>query len=71
MNTVWNNFALPLGGFLVALFVGHVWGADRAIEELVAERAWFPHPKLWATLVGFVAPAAIVVVIVGAVVALI
>ena len=25
MSTVWNNFALPIGGLLIAVFVGYAW----------------------------------------------
>jgi NSS family neurotransmitter:Na+ symporter len=64
MNIVWNNFALPIGGFLIALFVGWVWRADRALEELRAEGSAFPAAGLWTFLVRYVCPIAIFLVIV-------
>ena len=70
MATIWNNFSLPIGGLLVAVFVTRVWGVDKAVEELVAEHAWFPVPKLWGVLLRFVAPIAIASIIVGSVMAL-
>lgn len=70
MATVWNNFGLPVGGFFAAIFVGYVWGIDGAVEELTAENAWFPMPKVWGALLRYVAPVAIVGVIIGAVAAL-
>ncbi len=70
MGTIWNNFALPIGGFLVAVFVGRVWGIDRALEELVAENAWFPAPQLWGALLRYVSPVAIALVIIRAAAAL-
>jgi len=63
MATVWNNFALPVGGLLIALFVGHVWRLDQALEELRAEGAWFPAPRLWGVLIRYVCPAAILLII--------
>ncbi len=64
MATIWNNFALPIGGLLTAVFVGHVWKVDEALAELGAEGAWFPAPRLWGFLIRFVCPAAISLIIV-------
>jgi neurotransmitter:Na+ symporter, NSS family len=64
MATVWNNFALPIGGLLTALFVGYAWRAHGAVEELTAHGAWFPAARLWSILVRYVCPVAILVIIV-------
>lgn len=64
MATAWNDFALPIGGFFTAVFVGWAWRIDRALEELVRDRAWFPAPAAWGFLVRWVCPAAIGVIIV-------
>ena len=64
MATIWNNFALPIGGLLVALFVGYAWRAEGAIAELQAEGAWLPYPRLWAFLVRYVSPVGIAIIIV-------
>jgi SNF family Na+-dependent transporter len=61
--TVWNNFAPPLGGLLIALFVGHVWRIDEALRELRADGAWFPAPGLWGFLIRYVCPAAILLIL--------
>ncbi len=63
MNMVWNNYALPIGGFLTAIFVGYVWTSEAAIKELVSNKAWFPYPKLWSVLIRFVSPIAIAIII--------
>jgi NSS family neurotransmitter:Na+ symporter len=63
MAIIWNDFALPIGGFLLSIFVGHVWRADKALEELnVGGR--MPAPKLWSFLIRWVCPAAIFMIIV-------
>ena len=63
MATVWNNFALPIGGLLLAIFVGHVWRADRALEELqIGGR--MPGAALWSFLIRWVCPAAILLILV-------
>ena len=63
MNIVWSDFALPIGGLLVALFVGYAWPSDGAIEELRAEGAWVPLPHVWKALVRYVCPVAIFLII--------
>ena len=66
MITIWNNFSLPIGGLLIALFVGYVWKVDQALAELTLHGAWFPAPRLWSLLIRFVCPAAILVIIIAA-----
>jgi NSS family neurotransmitter:Na+ symporter len=63
MATMWNNFALPIGGFLLAIFVGWVWRPDQALEELRAEGQAFPGAALWAFLIRYVCPVAIFLII--------
>lgn len=65
MARLWNDFALPIGGFLTAIFVGYVWKTDNAVKELTAEGTWFPYPGLWSFLVRFVCPVAIAAIIIG------
>lgn len=59
MATIWNDFALPIGGFLTAIFVGWVWGVDNALEELLQNEAWLPAPRLWTFLIRWVCPVCI------------
>ena len=64
MATIWNNFALPIGGLLVAIFVGWVWRVDGALGELQAEGARFPLPGVWGALIRYLSPVAITVIII-------
>jgi NSS family neurotransmitter:Na+ symporter len=64
MAIVWNNWALPIGGLFIALFVGWVWGAKQAIAELTAGGARFPAAGLWAVLIRYACPVAILFIIV-------
>jgi NSS family neurotransmitter:Na+ symporter len=63
MAIIWNNYALPIGGFLTAIFVGYVWTSEKAIRELISNNAWFPYPKFWGGLIRFVSPVAIAAII--------
>ena len=65
MITVWNDFALPIGGLLTAVFVGYVWRIDNALEELLAEQAWFPGRQFWGLLIRYACPVAIFLIIFG------
>ena len=70
MGTVWNDFALPIGGLLTTLFVGWVWRVDQALEELLLDHAWFPARHLWSFLVRWVCPTGIALIIGGTIYAM-
>jgi len=63
MSTVWNNFALPVGGFFIALFVAWAWKPANAIAELAAGGN-FPGAAAWAFLIRWVCPIAIGIIII-------
>jgi len=63
MATIWNNFALPVGGLLLSIFVGHVWRTDKALEELNIG-GLMPLARLWGFLIRWICPAAILLIIV-------
>lgn len=67
MGTVWNDFSLPIGGLLTAVFVGWVWRIDSALEELLSHSAWFPAPGLWGLLIRWVCPLGILAIILPAI----
>ena len=64
MATVWNEFALPIGGLLIAIFVGFIWPVNKALDELQAGGAPFPGAAVWAFLIRYVCPLAILLIIV-------
>ena len=70
MATVWNDFALPIGGLLIAVFVGWIWRVDHALEELQTDGAWFPATGLWSLLIRWVCPSAIFAIIAATVYAM-
>lgn len=62
MALAWNSYALPIGGFLISIFVGYRFGLPKAIAELTAENARFPSTALWGFLIRYVSPAAIALI---------
>jgi len=51
-----NSIFLPVGGFLMALFSGYVWGINRAISEANKGRMAITVGKWWALLIRYVVP---------------
>lgn len=51
-----NSIFLPVGGFLMALFSGYVWGINRAISEANKGRKAVTVGKWWALLIRYLVP---------------
>ena len=64
MALLWNDYALPVGGFLISIFVAYRLGLSRANDELTANSASFPFTKLWGFLIRYVSPTAILIIII-------
>ena len=70
MATIWNDFALPIGGLLTALFIGWAWRVDKALEELCAHNAWFPASGAWGFLIRWICPLGILSIVVPVIVSM-
>ena len=58
-----SNVLLPLGGLLLCLFIGWVWGTDKALDEATnGGRIRFGLAPVWVFLIKFVGPIAIAIV---------
>lgn len=58
-----SSYMLPLGGLLVALYVGWVWSRDQEREALAHLRHNAAMFKVWHVLVRYLAPAAVILVL--------
>lgn len=59
-----SNVFLALGGILVCIFVGWVWGAKNAISEITSNGLYtFKRKGLYNFIIKFLAPAAILIVL--------
>ena len=65
---LFGQYSLVIGALLISLFVGWVWGVKAAGEEVRANDGEFPLGRTWAFLIRFVAPSAIVAILVKMVV---
>ena len=70
MATIWNDFALPIGGLLTALFIGWAWRVDKALEELCAHNSWFPASGAWGFLIRWICPLGILSIVVPVIVSM-
>lgn len=59
-----NSILLPLGGLLTAIFVGYVWGTEKAIKEASKGSTGFTIGKWWAVLIRYVVPIIIAAIMV-------
>ncbi|KAB3534706.1 sodium-dependent transporter [Alkaliphilus pronyensis] len=65
VDFVASNVLLPLGGMLLCIFIGWVWGLDNAFKEVTNNgKIKFPLMNVWGFLVKWVAPIAIGIVFV-------
>ncbi|MFW6086752.1 MAG: sodium-dependent transporter, partial [Myxococcota bacterium] len=61
-DMLFGNFALSLGAFFIALFVGWTWGTRNALDEMGAGGHHLPASGLWSVLVRYVCPVAVAAV---------
>ena len=62
-NIIWGNYSLSLGALLICLFVGWVWGTEKAITSLEESGHALPASGLFRVLVKFVCPVAVAVIL--------
>jgi NSS family neurotransmitter:Na+ symporter len=60
---IFANYSLVIGVFLIAIFVGYKWGIKGALEEIEADNYEFRYKRIWAYLVRFISPVAIIAIL--------
>ncbi len=60
---VFANYALVIGAFLIALFVGYAWGIKPALKEIEVYNNYFRLKKIWIVLVKYICPIAILCIL--------
>jgi NSS family neurotransmitter:Na+ symporter len=59
---VFNNIGLPVGGFLICVFIGYFWKTESAINEMEYGFAGIKQTifvKIWPFFIKYVCPLAI------------
>ncbi|GAH44561.1 unnamed protein product, partial [marine sediment metagenome] len=63
LDFIASNILLPLGGFLLCIFIGWYWGTDKAVEEgNISAKGAITLGGGYRFLIKYVAPIAIFVV---------
>jgi NSS family neurotransmitter:Na+ symporter len=68
--TIFGQYSLVIGALLISVFIAWVWGVQNAGEEVRANDGKFPLGKTWSVLISYVAPLAIVAILIQLVVGL-
>jgi len=64
MDFIWGNFSMAIGGACLAVFVGWIWGVDKASNELTIGCDKFVKIKpFWNFIVKFLAPIFIFIIL--------
>ncbi len=60
---IFANYSLVFGVFLIAIFVGYKWGIKSAVQEIEEEGNVFANKRIWAFLIRYVSPLAIIAIL--------
>ncbi|MGV8982874.1 sodium-dependent transporter [Clostridium sp.] len=59
-----SNIFLPVGGILICIFVGWIWGSKNAVEEITSDGLYsFKFAKIYSFIIKFVAPISISIIL--------
>ncbi len=61
---IFGNISLAFGAFLICLFVGWVWGVQKAIREIRSGNPRFTIRPLWVFSIKFLSPIAIIFILI-------
>lgn len=68
LDFVSSNILLPLGGLFTCIFIGYIWGIDKAIAEIAKDGKFeFKIRKFWTILVKYIAPIGVLIVFLNAI----
>ena len=68
--TIFGQYSLVVGALLISVFIAWVWGVRAAGEEVRANDGKFPLGDVWGVLIRYLAPLAIVAILVQLVIGL-
>ena len=61
---VFGNISLAVGALLICVFVGYVWCAKKAIQEVFSGNPRFRLKPFWAFSLKFLSPIAIIIILI-------
>lgn len=64
MSFIFGDFSLAFGAFVLSIFIGWVWGAEKAADELEGESALFKNGRaFWIFMIRYFIPLVIFVIL--------
>lgn len=64
MSFIFGDFSLGFGAFLLSIFIGWIWGADKAADELsLGAESFVQTKKIWMFMIRFFIPVVIFVIL--------
>ncbi len=63
-NFIFGNIALAVGALLICVFVGYVWGAKKAIQEIFSGNPKFKLRPFWVFSLKFLSPIAVIFILI-------
>lgn len=64
MSFIFGDLSLALGALLLCIFIGWVWGADKAAKELEQGSAHFAKiSKIWQIAIKYIIPLVIFIIL--------
>jgi len=64
LNFIFGNISLAVGALLICVFVGYVWGAKKAIQEIFSGNPKFKLRPLWVFSLKFLSPIAVIFILI-------
>ena len=66
LTFVSDKLLMPIGGFFMCIFVGHVWKVKNAVNEITNNgQLRFRGEKLFSVVIRYIAPAIILIVFIS------
>jgi NSS family neurotransmitter:Na+ symporter len=63
-DIIFGNIALAVGALFICIFLGYVWGAKKAIQEIFSGNPRFKIKPVWVFSVKFLTPVAIIIILI-------
>jgi NSS family neurotransmitter:Na+ symporter len=64
MSFIWGDFSLAFGALLLSIFVGWIWGAGKAADELESNSSFFQKTRgVWIFMIRFFIPVVVFLIL--------
>ncbi|MCR3921446.1 MAG: sodium-dependent transporter [Firmicutes bacterium] len=68
MDFITSSIFLPVGGLLIVIFLGWVWGTQKAVSEIKKGSPRFALAKIWSFLIRYIMPVVILYIFISGII---